>query len=105
MSGLPLAYGPNICARIVPEPQQSEGGILLPETLGSEAQDALRGKWQRAVVVSVGEGRVTRKGVRITPTVKPGDIVLLARWLGTEVVADKETYVYLKEDDVAAVLT
>ncbi|HHF98860.1 MAG TPA: co-chaperone GroES [Candidatus Aerophobetes bacterium] len=78
--------------RIVVKPQKQEektqGGIYLPETATKE-------KPQQGEVIAVGPDF---KGV------KKGDIVIFAKYGGTEVKIDGEEYLVLGEDDVLAVL-
>ena len=51
-------------------------------------------------IVSVGPGT---KDVEMT--VKPGERVVVGKFVGTDVTIDKEEYKFLKQDDILAVVT
>ncbi len=67
--------------RLVVEPQEKEektaSGIILPETA--------KEKPQKGTVLAAGPGRTDDNGRRIEMDVKTGDVVLYARFAGTEV--------------------
>ena len=84
--------------RIVVEPLEAEtktaGGILIPDTA--------KEKPQKGKVVAVGPGKLLDDGKRAVPAVKKGDIVLYAKYGGSDVkVGDKE-YLIMRESDVLA---
>src|SRR5207248_5911269 len=72
-------------------------GIVLPDTAKEKPQEG--------TVLSVGPGRLDDKGVRVKPEVKSGDVVLYAKYAGTEVKIDGEELLILKESDVLAIVT
>ena len=76
--------------------EKTAGGIVLPDT----AQE----KPQEAEVVAVGPGKLDDKGKRTPPDVKKGDIVITAKWGGTEFKMDGDEYVIVSEDDILAKL-
>ena len=51
-------------------------------------------------VVAVGPGT---KDVEVT--VKPGDKVVVGKFVGTDITLDKEDYKFVKQDDILAVVT
>ncbi len=75
----------------------TEGGIVLPDTA--------REKPQQAKVVAVGPGRMLDDGSRAGLDVKVGDTVLIGKYQGTEITIDGEEYVFLKAEDLLAVLS
>lgn len=85
--------------RIVVEPETAEqttkSGIVLPDT----AQE----KPQAGKVVAVGPGRVTDEGKRIDMDVKVNDIVIYAKYGGTEIKLGGKEYLILSERDILAV--
>jgi chaperonin GroES len=87
--------------RVVIKPQEREektkGGIYLPDTASKE-------KPQEGLVVAVGEGRLDDNGKRIPVSLQNGDRVLFAKYAGTEVKLDDETYLILTEKDVLAII-
>jgi chaperonin GroES len=87
--------------RLVVEPIEQEettaGGILLPETAKEKPQE---GK-----VIAAGPGRLDDSGNRVAMEVKVGDIVLYAKYAGTEIKLDGDDKVLiLKESDVLALV-
>jgi chaperonin GroES len=86
--------------RIVVEPLAKEevtkGGIVLPDTAKEKPQE---GK-----VLAVGPGKMTDDGKRITPDVKVGDIVVYAKYGGTEYKEDGKELMILRESDILAVI-
>ena len=86
--------------RIVVEPLAKEevtkGGIVLPDTAKEKPQE---GK-----VLAVGPGKMTDDGKRITPDVKVGDIVVYAKYGGTEYKEDGKELMILRESDILAVV-
>ncbi len=84
--------------RLVVKPIEREdvtkGGILLPDTAKEKPQE---GK-----VIAVGPGRLSEDGKRIAMEVKVGDIVVYARYGGTEYRIDDEELIILRESDILA---
>ena len=84
--------------RVVVKPIEREtvsrGGIVLPDTAKEKPQE---GK-----VVAVGEGKLSDDGKRIPMDVKVGDIVIYAKYGGTEIKIDEEELMILRESDILA---
>ena len=72
----------------------SKGGIVLPDTVKEKPQE---GK-----VVEVGEGRLSDDGKRLPMDVKKGDIVVYAKYGGTEIKIGDEELIILRESDILA---
>ena len=72
----------------------SKGGIVLPDTAKEKPQE---GK-----VVAVGEGRLSDDGKRLPMDVKVGDIVIYAKYGGTEIKINDEELVILRESHILA---
>ncbi|MCL2149429.1 MAG: co-chaperone GroES [Dehalococcoidia bacterium] len=72
----------------------SPGGIVLPDTV---KEKPLEGE-----VIAVGSGKRTDKGEVIAMDVKVGDIVLYAKYGGTEIKLEGVDYMILRESDVLA---
>ena len=87
-------------SRVVIEPIEQEditpGGIVLPETA--------KEKPQRGKVLSAGEGDRDDHGKRIALDVKPGDVVLFAKYSGTEIKVDGKKLLILRESDILAIV-
>ncbi len=84
--------------RLVVKPIEREdvtkGGIFLPDTVKERPQE---GK-----VLAVGPGRLSEDGKRIAMDVKVGDIVIYARYGGTEYKVEDEELIILRESDILA---
>ena len=84
--------------RVVVQPLEAEektaGGIVIP--------DSAKEKPQRGKVIAVGEGRLLDDGTRAPVAVKKGDVVLYAKYGGTETEVDGKDLLILKESDILA---
>lgn len=86
--------------RIVVEPleqeEQTSSGLYLPETA--------KEKPQQGKVIAVGPGARDEAGKRIAMDVSEGDIVLFAKYAGTEVKIGGTKYLIMKENDVLGIV-
>ena len=84
--------------RVVVKPIEGErvskGGIVLPDTAKEKPQE---GK-----VIAVGEGRLSEDGKRLPMDVKVGDIVIYAKYGGSEIKIEDEEFMILRESDILA---
>ncbi len=77
--------------------EKTKGGIIIPDN----AQE----KPQKGQVVAVGNGAWDEDGEKRIPLdVKKGDIVLFAKWGGTEVNHEGQDLLIMKESDILAVI-
>ena len=87
--------------RVVVKPSAREevtkSGIVLPDTVKERPQEG--------TVVSVGTGRLLENGKRLAMEVKAGDVVVYAKYAGTEVKMDDEEMLILRESDILAVVS
>ena len=87
-------------SRVVIEPIETEdvtaGGIVLPETA--------KEKPQRGKILSAGAGDRDENGKRIPMDVQIGNIVLFAKYAGTEIKVDGKKLLILKESDILAIV-
>lgn len=88
--------GENIIVRRVKAEEKTAGGIVLPESAKEKPREG--------IVISVGEGKVNDKGVRIAPQVKKNDRVIFSSYAGTEVKIGGEELLIVREDEILAVL-
>ena len=86
----------RIVIKRLEEEGTTKGGIIIP--------DAAKEKPQEGLVVAVGTGKMTEKGVRVAPEVKVGDKILFGKYSGTEIKIDGEEHLILREDDILAVI-
>jgi chaperonin GroES len=86
--------------RVVVEPTEQEevtaGGIVLPETA--------KEKPQKGKVLSAGPGDRDENGKYIPMDVKDGDMVLFAKYAGTEIKVDGKKLLILRESDLLAIV-
>ena len=78
--------------------EKTTGGIIIP---GTAKEKPVQGK-----VIAVGPGNWNEDGdERIALDVKVGDLVLFAKWGGTEFKIDGKEVVILKESDILGIIT
>jgi len=86
--------------RVVVEPVEQEtttaSGLVLPETA--------KEKPQQGKVLAVGPGARDEDGDRMALDVEVGDIVLFAKYAGTEIKIDGNKVLIMKETDILGVL-
>jgi len=73
----------------------TKSGIVLP--------DAAKEKPQEGTVVAVGPGKVLEDGRRVPMDVAAGQVVLYAKYAGTEIKMDGEEYLILRQEDILAI--
>ena len=88
--------GDKVIVEVIDEPQQTAGGILLPDTAKEKSQ---RGK-----VLAVGTGKMLDNGERVALEVSEGDTVVFAKYGGTEISLDGKELMILSERDIHAVV-
>jgi chaperonin GroES len=84
--------------RVVVKPSTKEemtkGGIVIPDTAKEKPQEG--------EILAVGPGKMTEDGKRIPLDVKVGDIVIYAKYGGTEIKEGDEELIILRESDILA---
>ena len=84
--------------RLIVKPIEREevtkGGIVLPDTVKEKPQEG--------EVLAVGPGRLSEDGKRIAMDVKVGDIVIYAKYGGTEIKIEGDEVIILRESDILA---
>ena len=84
--------------RVVVKPMEKEektkSGIYLPDTAKERPQEG--------EIIAVGPGRLSEDGKRIAMDIKAGDVVVYAKYGGTEIKVDDEELVILRESDILA---
>lgn len=86
----------RIVIKVIEDTEQTSGGIFIP--------DSAKEKPQKGEVVAVGEGKTNDKGEKEPMGVNVGDIVLYAKYAGTEVKIDGVEYKILSIKDALAVI-
>ena len=86
--------------RVVIEPIEQEditaGGIVLPETA--------KEKPQKGKVVAAGPGERDDSGKHVELDVKKGDVVLFAKYAGTEIKIEGKKLLIMRETDLLAIV-
>ena len=84
--------------RVVVKPiereEMTKGGIVLPDTAKERPMEG--------EIVAAGPGKITEDGKRIAMDVKVGDIVVYAKYGGTEFKIDGQEYMILNESQILA---
>jgi chaperonin GroES len=84
--------------RVLVKPMEKEektkSGIYLPDTAKEKPQEG--------EVLAVGPGKMSDDGKRIPLDVKVGDVVIYAKYGGTEIKVDDEELIILRESDILA---
>ena len=84
----------RVVVRPIEREEVTKGGIYLPDTAKEKPQEG--------EVLAVGQGRLSEDGKRIPMDVKVGDIVVYARYGGTEIKVDDDKLMILRESDILA---
>ncbi len=87
--------------RILVQPLEAEqttaSGLVIPDTAKEKPQEGR--------VLAIGPGRVDDSGKRIPVDIAEGDVVIFAKYGGTEVHYDNKDFLLLNARDVLAVVT
>ena len=84
----------RLVVRPIEREEVTKGGIVLPDTAKEKPQEG--------EVLAVGPGRLSDDGKLIAMDVKVGDIVIYAKYGGTEIKIDDEELIILRESDILA---
>jgi chaperonin GroES len=76
--------------------EKSTGGIIIPDTAKEKSMEG--------TVVAAGPGKRDDSGKRTPLDVKKGDRILFAKYAGTEIKIDGIEHLFMREDDIMAVV-
>ena len=82
--------------KVIEDTEQTSGGIFIP--------DSAKEKSQKGEIVAVGSGKLLDSGEREPMDVKAGDIILYAKYSGTDVKVGNENLKILSIKDVLGVI-
>lgn len=88
--------GDKIVIKVIEDSEQTSGGIFIP--------DSAKEKPQKGEVVAVGPGKTLDSGEREPIDVKVGDIILYAKYAGTDIKIESVNYKILSIKDALAVV-
>ena len=86
----------RLVIKVIDDTEQTSGGLFIP--------DSAKEKPQKGEVIAVGPGKALEDGKKAEMEVKVGDIVLFAKYAGTDVKLNDEMLKILSEKDVLGVL-
>ena len=86
----------RVVIKVIDDVQQTSGGIFIP--------DSAKEKPQKGEVVAVGPGKTLDSGEKEPMEVKVGDVVLFAKYSGTDVKVDDVEYKIISVKDALAIL-
>ena len=85
----------RVLVKRIEEEEKTAGGIIIP--------DSAKEKPTRGEIVAVGNGARDEAGKVVPLDVQKGDVVLFAKWGGTEIKVNGEELLIMKESDIMAV--
>ena len=89
--------GARALVRMVEREETTASGIVLPDTA--------KEKPQTAEVVSVGPGKADNGSGDVTPVgVNEGDVIVFAKYSGTEINLEGDDYMILDADDILGIV-
>lgn len=83
-------------AEELPSAAKSDLLIIIPESAKEKPSEF--------IVVALGEGGKDKLGYPTVFHCKPGDRIIVNKYVGTELVIDKQTYRVVENDDVVAIV-
>ncbi len=86
----------KLVIKIIDDTEQTSGGIFIP--------DSAKEKPQKGEVIAVGPGKTLEDGKKEDMEVKVGDIVLFAKYAGTDIKLNDENLKILSEKEVLGIL-
>lgn len=88
--------GDKVVVKILESEEKTKGGIFLPDTA--------KEKPQQGKVIAVGPGKMLDNGTRSTIDLQVDNVVIFAKYAGTEVKVDGVEYLVISEKDILAVV-
>ena len=88
--------GSRVLIETIEQEEITASGIILPETA--------KEKPQQGKVLAAGPGDRNDKGERVAMDVKVGDLILFAKYSGTEVKMDGKKLLILRESDILGIV-
>jgi chaperonin GroES len=88
--------GDRVVIQPTPREEMTKSGIVLPDTAKEKPQE---GK-----IIAAGPGRLTEEGNREPMDVKEGDIVLYAKYAGTEFKIEGDELLIVSQKDILAIV-
>jgi len=86
----------RVVVQVMDQEEKTTSGIVLPDT----AQE----KPQKGTIVAVGAGKYDESGKLLPMPVKKGDVVVFAKYAGTEIKLDGVEYLVMRASDLIGTL-
>jgi chaperonin GroES len=104
-----MAKDSNFLSKVKPssgyiliEPQEADkqttSGIYLPDSASGD-------KPQQGKILAVGPEELTEKGLKKSSPAQKGDLVIYKKWGGNEVKIEGKEYLFVKFEDILAVIS
>ena len=77
--------------------EKTAGGIYLPDAVAKDAP-------QWGTIIRTGTGKVLENGETRALSVKEGDKIIFGKYSGTKVKMDSEELLFMREEDIMAVV-
>jgi chaperonin GroES len=84
----------RVVIKPMPKEEITKSGIVLPDTAKEKPMEG--------TIIAVGPGSKNEEGKVVPLDVKVGDIVIYAKYAGTEIKEDGEELIILRESDILA---
>lgn len=97
MIGYPLED--RVIVKLDKAMERTKGGVYLPDSANRDKLESLRGE-----VLAVGPGRLIENGARAPMQVKAGDLVLLSKYSGSDVIIEGDDLRIVNETEILCVL-
>lgn len=88
----------RVVIKKIEEEERKWGSIIIPPSANE-----IDMSWT-AEVIAVGRGRELENGTLVPPSVKPGDKVIVGKYMGPEIKIDEQKYYVVRDDDLLAVI-
>jgi len=86
----------RVVVQVIETEEKTSSGIVLPDTA--------KEKPSKATVLAVGPGKYDESGKLLPMPVKKGDVVVFAKYSGTELKLDGEEYLVMRASDLMGIL-
>lgn len=87
----------RVVIKVIEQEEKTSSGIVLPDTA--------KEKPQKGTVMAVGPGKYNEDGDQLIPMpVKKGDVVVFAKYSGTEIKLNGEEYLVVRASDLIGIL-
>jgi chaperonin GroES len=87
--------GDNVIVKPVAEEEKTKSGLIIPDTAKEKPHEG--------EIIAAGPGKFSKAGQLIPMDVKIGDRVIYAKYTGSEIKVEGETYLIMPESDILAI--